>query len=80
LPGQLNDAVNAISDTASIIGNFASLLIEQSMQATQAEPADQAEPEDVDLQQPVTLIPFRSQINNNLYIESRGMSWLKLKE
>jgi hypothetical protein len=77
LPGQLNDAVNAISDTASIIGNFASLLIEQSMPTEQVEQVEQAEPDD-DPQQPVTLIPFRSQINGSLYIESRAMPWLKL--
>jgi hypothetical protein len=76
LPGQLNDAVNAISDTAGIIGNFASLLIEQSVQSAQTEPA---EPDDDDFQQPVTNIPPRSPINGNLYAESRAMSWLRLK-
>jgi len=72
LPGQLSDAVNAISDTAGIIGNFASLLIEQSMQAAPAES------EDDDLQPPVKVIPPRSPINGSLYIESRTMTWLKL--
>jgi hypothetical protein len=84
LPEHINDAVNSISDTASIIGNFASLLIEQSMQAAQAEPAAQnepaepEEPEDDDPQQPVTLIPLRSPINGRLYVESKVMTWLKL--
>jgi hypothetical protein len=78
LPGQLNDAVNAISDTASIIGNFASLLIEQSMQAAQAEPTEQAGPEDDDFQQPEAVIPPRSPINGNLFIESRAMRWLEI--
>jgi len=76
LPGQLSDAINAISDTAGIIGNFASLLIEQSVQQTQAEPA---EPEDDELRLPVTNIPPRSPINGDLYFESRSMSWLELK-
>jgi len=76
LPGQLSDAINAISDTAGIIGNFASLLIEQSMQAAQAEPE---EPEGDDPQQPVKDIPPRSPINGDLYFESRSMTWLKLK-
>jgi hypothetical protein len=78
LPEQLNDAVNAISDTASIIGNFSSLPIEQSMQATQAEPAEPEEPEDDDFQQPEAVIPPRSPINGSLYIESRGMRWLEI--
>jgi hypothetical protein len=72
LPGQINDAVNAISDTASIIGNFASQLIERSM------PAEPVEQDDDDPQQPVTLIPLRSPINGSLQIESRTMTWLKL--
>jgi hypothetical protein len=76
LPGQLSDAVNAISDTAGIIGNFASLLIEQSMQAAQAEPA---EPEDDEIQQPVKDIPPRSSINGSLFIESKAMKRLELK-
>jgi len=76
LPGQLNDAVNSISDTASIIGNFSSLLLERS---AQPEPAAQAEPEDDDLQQPETIIPLRSLINGRLYVESRAMAWLELK-
>jgi len=76
LPGQLSDAINAISDTAGIIGNFASLLIEQSVQA---EPAGPAGPEDDELQQPVKDIPPRSPINGDLYFESRTMTWLELK-
>jgi hypothetical protein len=79
LPGQLSDALNAISDTAGIIGNFASLLIEQSMQAAQAEPVEPEEPEDDKFQQPVKDIPPRSPINGSLFIESRAMKWLEIK-
>jgi hypothetical protein len=57
---KLKNAENFISDTASIIGNFASLLLEQSGQA-----------------EPVT-IPHQSPIKGSLYVESRGMAWLKL--
>jgi hypothetical protein len=66
---KLKNAENFISDTANIIGNFASLLIEQSVQA---------EPESDDFQQPVKVIPLRSPINGNLYIKSKVMTWLKL--
>jgi len=75
LPGQLSDSINAISDTAGIIGNFASLLIEQSVQTAQEEPAEQ---EGEDSQRPVSLIPFRSPIKGSLYIESRSITWLEL--
>jgi hypothetical protein len=71
----LKDTANSINDTASIIGNFASLLIERSAETEKAEPA---EPEDDDFQQPETLIPLRNPINGSLYVESRGMRWLKL--
>jgi hypothetical protein len=66
---KLKNAENFISDTAGIIGNFASLLIEQSVQAA---------PESNDFQQPVMIIPVRSPISGSLYIESRAMTWLKL--
>ena len=79
LPGQINDAVNAINDTAGLIGNFASLLIEQSMPAEQTEPTEQTEPEDDNPQQPVTIIPLRSPINGDLYFETKTMTWLELK-
>jgi len=65
----LKDTAASISDTASIIGNFASLLIEQSMQA---------EPEDDDFQETITLIPLRSLISGSLYVESKVMTWLEL--
>jgi len=65
LPG-LKDTANYISDTAGIIGNFASLLIEQS--SVQIEPESD-----------VTNIPPRSPISGSLYVESRGMTWLVLK-
>ncbi|MDR2922871.1 MAG: hypothetical protein LBU85_05965 [Treponema sp.] len=68
------DANNPISDTAGIIGNFASLLIEQSVQAHET----QAETENDDFQQPVTIIPPRSPISGRLYVESKAMDWLKL--
>jgi len=70
---------NAISDTASIIGNYASLLLEQSPRAAQTEPATQAEPvepESGDFQPPVMTIPPLSPINGSLYVESRVMTWL----
>jgi hypothetical protein len=66
---KLKDEGNSVRDTAGIIGNFASLLLEQSVQS---------EPEDDDFQQPVTLIPPRSPINGSLYVESKVMAWLKL--
>jgi hypothetical protein len=65
----LKDPENTISDTASIIGNFASLLLEQSAQA---------EPGNDDFRQPATAIPPRSPISGSLYVNSRGMDWLKL--
>jgi len=72
----LKDTAASISDTASIIGNYASLLIERSAGTAQAEPA---EPESDDFQEPVTLIPLRSPISGSLYVESKVMTWLKLK-
>jgi hypothetical protein len=72
LPGK-KDAINHISDTTGIISNFASLLLEQY---GQAEP--EAEPEDDDFRQPVISIPPRSPISGSLYVESKGMAWLKL--
>jgi len=74
LPG-LKDTTNFISDTASIIGNFASRLIERSAGTEQAEPA---EPESEDSDRPVTLIPPYSPLSGTLYVESRAMTWLKL--
>jgi hypothetical protein len=67
------DAINPISDTAGIIGNFAALLLEQSVQP---------ESEDDDSQQPVIAIapsgaPLRSQISGSLYVESKGMQYNK---
>jgi len=76
---RLRDPVNPVSDTASIIGNFASLLLEQAAQAAQTEPAELAEPESDDFRQPV-MIPPLSPINGSLYVESRGMTWLREKE
>jgi hypothetical protein len=61
---------NSISDTAGIIGNFASLLLEQS--------SVQAEPESDDAWRPASVIPPRSPINGSLYVASKSMSWLKL--
>jgi hypothetical protein len=81
LPG-LKDTEKFISNTTSIISNFASLLIERSAETARAEPAAQAEPaepESEDFQQPVTIIPPRSPINCSLYVKSRLMIWLKLK-
>ncbi len=69
LPG-LKDTANFISDTAGIIGNFASLLLEQSIQA---------EPESDDFFQPVKDIPPRSPISGSLYVKNRVMTWLELK-
>jgi len=87
---KLKNAKNYIDDTASIIGNYASLLLEQSAQtkstaltksAALTEPAVQTEPESDDFLLPVTIIPPRSRINGELYVErSRGMSWLELGE
>ena len=68
LPG-MKDTANFISDTASIIGNFASLLLEQSTWT---------EPENDDSLQPVTIILPRSPINGSLYVERKGKTWLKL--
>jgi len=70
----LKDSENSISDTASIIGNFASLLLEQSAPSG----APQAEPESDDYRQPATVIPPRSPISGSLYVDGRGMDWLKL--
>jgi hypothetical protein len=67
---KLKNAANAINDTASIIGNFASLLLEQSVQ--------EAEPESGDPRQPVTIIPPDSPINGSLYVRNRGTAWLEL--
>lgn len=76
----LKDTANSISDTASIIGNFASLLLEQF--SVQAEPetddSQQAEPESDDTRQPVKDIPLRRPISGSLYVESKRMTWLKL--
>jgi len=69
LPG-LKDMANSISDTAGIIGNFASLLLEQS--------SVQAEPESDDTLQPVMIIPPRRPISGSLYVESKRMTWLRL--
>jgi hypothetical protein len=73
LPGK-KDAINPVSDTAGIIGNFASLLLEQFKQP---------EPEDDDLQPSETAIapigappisaPPRSTISGRLYVESWGL-------
>jgi hypothetical protein len=71
LPG-MKDAEkskNPISDTAGIIGNFASLLLEQSLQP---------ELKDDDSRPLVINIPPQSPIKGSLYVESRGMTWLKL--
>jgi hypothetical protein len=73
LPGK-KDAFTCISDTAAIISNFASLLFEQSVQAQ----AEQADIENDDFRQPATVIPPRSPISGSLYVESKGMPWLKL--
>ena len=66
----LKDTSNSISDTASIIGNFTALLIEQS--------SVQTEPENDDTLQPVMSIPPRSPISGRLYVENKKMTWLKL--
>jgi hypothetical protein len=68
IPGK-KDAFTCISDTAGIINNFASSLIEQTVQS---------ESENDDFRQPVTVIPPRSPISGSLYVESKGMAWLKL--
>jgi hypothetical protein len=62
LSGQ-RGAINPVSDTAGIIGNFATLLLEQS---------GQAEPEDDNFRKPVT-VPPRSPISGSLYVDSRGI-------
>jgi hypothetical protein len=77
----LKDTSNFISDTASIIGNFASQLLEQSF--VQAEPetddSQQEEPENDDTRQPVMVIPPRSLISGSLFFQSKRMTWLNLK-
>jgi hypothetical protein len=67
LPGRKE---NSISDTAGIIGNFGSLLLEKA--------SVQTEPDNNDSQQPATLIPPRSPISGSLYVQSKGMKMLNL--
>jgi len=67
LPGRKE---NSISDTAGIIGNFGSLLLEKA--------SVQTEPDNNDSQQPATLVPPRSPISGSLYVQSKGMKMLNL--
>jgi len=77
----LKDAAGAVSDTAGIIGNFASALIEQSAPEAappagatpDGEPPDDAPPAEPSAGTP----PPRSQISGSLYVESKGMDWFK---
>jgi hypothetical protein len=61
MPGlkDTENSLNPINDTANIIGNFASLLLEQTKQSEKNIP-------------PVT------PISGSLYIESKGLPWLRL--
>jgi hypothetical protein len=68
------NAAKTVSDTASIIGNYASLLLERSVQVTEL---------DLDIYDtwlPVTVIPPLSPINGSLYVESKIMTWLNFPE
>jgi len=66
------NAAKTVGDTASIIGNYASMLLERSVQA--------AEPDIYDPWLPVTIIPPLSPINGSLYVESKIMTWLNFPE
>jgi len=83
---KLKNAATAVSDTASIIGNYATLLIEQS--ATTSAPLTSVPPtgalttelESDDFLQPLIIIPPRSPISGSLFVESKGMKWLELSK
>jgi hypothetical protein len=77
LPGQ---KINSISDTAGIISNYASQLLERA--SVQAEPetegSQQAEPESDDSRHPAMTIPPHSPISGSLFFQSKRMTWLNL--
>jgi hypothetical protein len=77
LPGK-KDVFTCISDTAAIISNFASLLFEQSVQAQETDAVQTESENDDDSRQHATIIPPLRPISGSLYIESKGMPWLKL--
>jgi hypothetical protein len=77
LPGQ---KTTSISDTAGIIGNFASLLLERASEqrGPETDASQQAEPESDDTLQPVKIIPPRRPISGSLFFQSKRMTWLEL--
>jgi hypothetical protein len=72
---------NSVTDTAGIIGNYASLLLERVSVQTEPETdgSQQAEPENDASQQPAMIIPSRSPISGSLFFQSKRMTWLEIK-